>query len=214
MVYRRRTIRRRPNRRRIVRRSRYVTPNPRSIVRTYAPKVMNFKRSFYSSNWTFSTASTAGFYATITTQLGFVPNSTEWTNLFKQYRIKAMKWTFVPRFDNVPAADSTNAPLGTLYVAQNREAAAVSGTYSATTLNSLLEKPHKRLIMNGNRSYYMKTNTIVDNEITYNKWLTTAATTVTYFGFDVYWAFPVSTPITSQSIDLFCTVYLQCKGIK
>lgn len=179
------------------------------------PKIVNFKRGFYSQQWVFSTAAIGGYYQTLSLQLGQIPNNTEFTNLFKQYRIKAFKWTFVPRFDSASTADAAaGAPLGYLYINRNRENTAITGTYSAATLNNVMEKPYKVLQTNKPRSIYMKCNTIADSEIQYNKWLTTVVTGIGHFGLDVYWWFPGAVPTVNVVMDIHCCVYLQCKGVK
>lgn len=205
-----RYYRRRGNKRQRTLTSRRIPRSVRGL-----PNVMNFTRAFYSQQWVFSTAAIGGYYQTLSLQLGQIPNNTEFTNLFKQYKINAFKWTFVPRSTDASVADAAaGAPMGYIYVNKNREATSISGAYSAATLNNVLEKPYKVLNMTRPRSIYMKCNTIVDSEITYNKWLTTVTTGTGHFGYDVYWWFLGAVPTVNVVMDIYCKAYLSMKGVK
>lgn len=101
------------------------------------------KRTFYATNWTFSNATVAGYWQYFQFDLSVVPNLVEWTGLFDEYKINAIKLTFRPRYDSVDvgnAAAATSLPQAYLhYTVDPGNNAVPSGIYNSATLNSFLE---------------------------------------------------------------------------
>lgn len=123
--YSRRTRRPRTmRRRRIVRR------------RTYRNRRMNrkrstthlFKRSFHTTINILKSANTAGCNYF---QLDQLPNYSEFVDLFDQYKVNALKYEFVPRFNSIDQASATG---GEFYTAIDR----VSND-PPSSLNEMLE---------------------------------------------------------------------------
>lgn len=132
-----------------VRKSSAKRPRTTTITKTPrmgADNTITIKRKWWSANWPFSTASTAGFYRAFAPTLGDIPNIAEYTALFDEYKVKTCKITFVPRFGEVSAAAiSAGGTLSTvnnqfyLTYGWDRRLETPSGTYAASVYNTVLE---------------------------------------------------------------------------
>lgn len=117
----------------------------RVTTRSLMPNVMNFKRKQYWGVLTPDQATTAGFWKTWYYRLDQMNNYTEITALFDQYKINAIKLTFVPRFTDAPAASNNYTQPRMLicydkYSTVASSSRAPTGTYSSGTLNNFLEQ--------------------------------------------------------------------------
>lgn len=87
-----------------------------------------FKRSFTSTVNIQKSANTTGCFAFTLSQL---PDYSEFTNLFDQYKVNGLKYEFIPRFNSI---DQTAATGGEFYSAIDR-----TDNDAPTTLNQMLE---------------------------------------------------------------------------
>jgi len=112
-----------------------------------ASRGVSFKRQFWSSSWAFSSASTAGFYRRLANSFSNMPNWAEYSNLFDEFKITGIKWTFHPRFGEgilqtqLNAGPVTNQMYFDLVTDTKSDPTIVpAGTYSSSTYNTFLEK--------------------------------------------------------------------------
>lgn len=115
--------RRRPRWRRPIRR-RYRRRRPLSLVRPPRSPVYTFSRSLLNENYV-ATTDGAGHHA-FSQQVSFaqLPNYTEFTGLFDQYRITSIKIRFFFRAGNVDDIDDVVAPgvdFPIIYYAQDKD---------------------------------------------------------------------------------------------
>lgn len=214
--YRRRVRRRLPGKR------------PRSVryLRTPRQASMMLKRTFWSQNWTLSTASTAGFWKYFGTNLSSIPNYAELTTLFDQYKICGVKYTFRPRFDNFAGNDSTtnltSKPGNYVHIVNDpRSVVQPSGTYTSATLNNFLEQGGVRSY-SGNRTFSVYFKPTIDVPANGNigairraaPWLQTTETGCVHNGFHAFFQDVNMTGVTNQSFDVFVTVYMMVRGAR
>lgn len=137
----RRTRRKTYRRRRTARRVAYKT-NLVSITR-----MVKFSDIAISGTW-----SCPGYYFT----LSQLPSYTEFTNLFEQYRINAVKLTFQPYYNSMDTEGQiANAAAGIAYNNIPRLYTLVDkdGAITATTENGMLEYASARFIRNPMKSF-------------------------------------------------------------
>lgn len=180
------------------------------------------KRVLYNGSWTFSTASTAGFwrYNAITT--GQINNFTELAALFDEYKICGVKFTYRPRYDNVDAASATTSPQG--YALINIDPTSeivVTGAYSAATENGFLEQAvnvrTKSLSRPFSIYYRPKISDTVTSGNAYQNapWLSVTSTATLHRGFHMFLHVNnLSTSSTNLVLDEFITVYVRMRGRK
>lgn len=162
-----------------------------------------------------------------------LPNGTEYTNLFDQYKLNAIKVTFRPRYDNFSGNDTVDTVLpgitnqqGTMLhiIKDPRDTTGPSGTYTSANFNTFCEK-------GGVRSYqgikpvtvYFKpmiNQTIEGQNINRvpPKWINTndytAGTPVVYNGFHAFATDFNFNGSFGQGFDVFVTYYMTFKNMK
>lgn len=178
-------------------------------------KIVNVARRQYSGTWTFSTGTFAGFCPSFTWAFNVFPNYNEFQNVFRYYRICAVRVDFIPRWTN--AEITTAGGIPTLYIRQGRDSTLATlggGVYSAGTLNAYMEAPCKRIVLNRPRSYYIKVNTHNDEAIRWKAWFSTQNNVAEpYFGFNAFMVQP-GFGTTPLQVDIAYKYYVQFKGIK
>lgn len=105
-----------------------------------------FVRTLWSANWSFSTASSAGFWKVFSPQLSALQDWSQLSNVYELYKVHKVKITLIPRYGevNAPAVDT-----GTL-TAQNNQfyltttidrfrTFAPSGAYGSSSYQAMLE---------------------------------------------------------------------------
>lgn len=98
-----RRMRRRPARRPRVRRG-----GASRVLRSLIPSqaIHTFKRSYYIPSY--ATVTTANVYGAYAFNLNDVPNASEFTALFDQYRINSVRWRLIPRGSSSEAGTNNN----------------------------------------------------------------------------------------------------------
>lgn len=197
------------------RRSLFV-PKP---IRYRSDAVYAFKRTFHSTVFTPTTATTSGFWQYFSAQFGDLPDTSSYTNLFDQYRIKAIKWSFRPRFDNFAGNDSAAARGGTNVhtIADPASTLVPTGVYNRNTLNQFLEngltKSH-----NGNETVDVYVKPKIDNSISSGTtrinapWISSNNVTVAHNGTHVFFQDTQFTGVFGNVYDVFVTMWFECRG--
>lgn len=100
-----------------------------------------FSRRFYLTTYTFSTGAVTGFYNLMTFAFNQIPNSTDYGDLFREYKIKSIQIDMHPRYDNADgtAAAATSSVPTLHYRPETSSALAPAGVYNAATLNAYLD---------------------------------------------------------------------------
>lgn len=187
------------------------------------------KRTFWYEYFSFSTASTNGYWRYYQPSLSVLPNLAEYQALFDQYKINRVKITLRPRWDNFDGANLTtagtsNAPLQTVhYYVDPQTTTAPSGIYNSATLNSFLENGDRVRTVPGTRPIniyykpmmYEDANNVTFAKLTGPKWLDLQnATTVTQRGVHVFLQNTNFGSTSGYAYDVFFTFYLAFKGSK
>lgn len=203
-------------RRRYTRRMKRV---PRQIVRS---SVANFKRTLYYSNWSFSTASTSGFYRLFSPSFGDLPNVSEYTALFDQYKVNAIKITFLPKFGSTDAGTVATPGQDQAYIHYYVDPYSVvgpTGTYGTTSFSAFLEAGNnnvKSKKLDKPVSVYFKPK-IADQGISGQykfikcPWLSSSSTTTSFRQVFAYITDANFAAQTTVSVDVMMTYYFQCR---
>ncbi|MBV6343385.1 hypothetical protein [Candidatus Magnetobacterium casense] len=191
--------------------------------------VTKIQRTFNSSYWQPSAASTVDFWKQFQFTLDQMPSYTELTPLFDQYKINAIKVRFVPRFDSFAGNDTTDITppnitnlAGTqLHIIKDqRTTMAPAGTYTRANLNTFLENGKVRSYT-GNRpiTVYFKpavTQTVgnAQSSFTWSPWLQTSQPAIVHYGFHAFASDINMSGNFGNSWDVFTTYYLMVKGLR
>lgn len=214
---------------------------PRSVV----PNMLTIKRVVSSNaTATFSTTSTSGFWRYCApslnsfwtrfsdgTNLGGLTNLSEYTNLFDQFKIHAIKLTFRPRFVDINLGQYTNVTGANFYarpmvaVAYDTSNTIVpTGTWQQATLNTLLEQGNVKFYRADREfSIYLKpkvSEQYGSGAVRYVKpqWtdLDSNGQTMGHRGFHffVYNNSWDSNMVSSTIFDIVCTYYISFKNMR
>lgn len=218
MPYRRRVVKRR---RPVIRRRRYRRRT--GLKRSILPKVYGFKRTCELDNFVIA-ASAAGSTKTYNFYLSQLPSYTEFTTLFDQYRIMAVKVTFYPPF-NVAFNTASNVaePVGEFYSVVDYD----GGNTSTVTLATMTQyqnlrrtyfnKPHTRYfkprayqygVMDGASSFGGYTT------MSHKSWFDVASPSIRYYGLYVGWDQSQVDLTRQTTIRVTATYYLQFKQVR
>lgn len=192
---------------------------------------MSIKRKFWHSLWQPATATTGQFWKKLTINLTQVPNYTELTNLFDQYKINAVKWTLIANFSAIDGNQTlgfggTQLAKPTVHVCYDKYSTiSPSGTYSTGTLNTFMEQGKIKTVKDPFQPIQ-----IYIRKPTYDAWDAFNSTTLkpsrflrtdtlagaTHYGPNVFVHDPnmSGNNLAPVSWDVYCTVYMKCKGQK
>lgn len=203
----------------------------RSFNRSYKPRsrtgsIVRMKKTCYTGAWSFSTASTAGFWRYNTyTATNSIQNFAEIAALFDEYKINAIKVTYRPRYDDVTISDANSGqPQAYAHVIVDPSSTALpSGVYGATTLNTLLENDNvKTFTLNKPFSVYFKPKVQdqlfgggTSSRVLTPTFMKTSENSIDHRGFHMYiQQNNFSNTSTGIILDTFVTVYMQCRNLK
>lgn len=218
MVYRKRryTRRRRTGRKRAWRRN-FKTRNYR---RTKSGTLHQFVR-FVNRGTVNCTTGTSSTFGTLSFKLSDVPTVTDFSNLYDQYRIKAVKVSFIPVTNVTFRSNSSDlAVVGTAMSDRFFTVLDFNDTTNPTSINAMREyknckwTPYTRI---HKRFFYPKpleemSGNIPANPIG-NPWVPTAFNNVDYYG--LKWGFEhPSTIATGSYFTIECKYYLQLRQPK
>lgn len=185
-------------------------------------------RKFWASYWVPGTAATTDFWKYYQFQPNQIPNWSDFFNLFDQYKINALKFSFVPRSDGFAGNDTTDTTLpgvtnaaGTrLHVVNDPYSTVVpAGLYSAATLNSMMEQGTTRTFI-GTKTVdvYFKPTINVTTEAGSNyrvkaPWLNVNVQNV-HNGFHIMAQDSNFVGLFNQSYDVFITAYASFRNLR
>lgn len=228
-MVKRRLYRKKPTTRRFVKKRKYPRRVPRPIGKT---ATMYIKRKLWSATWLPATAATSDFWKQFTLNLTQIPNYTEFTNMFDQYRIAAIKWTFYPRFTDFSGNDNTDTtPPGVTNIGQNimhicydiYSTVSPSGTYTSTNLNSFMEQGRIKTVTNGNRPIQVYVKPVIQgnyiggtatNMFTKSKWLPTSSPSIPHYGPNIFVQDLNLAGVFGQQYDILVTAYIAVRNQK
>lgn len=215
MVRIRKTYRKRPTRKYGKRMTKRMSTIKRST------PTIRVARKFFTSTWNWGTASTVDFWRYYIIKPSDMPNWGEYSAVFDEYRINAVKVTFLPRYDSVDASSSTVVPNAHIII-DPASTMIPSGTYTSANLNTLLENSGVRTKrLNKPVSVYFKPKIAIQafggatNVLqTSTKFLKTNDTSVDYRGFHIF-VQPTNfdTP-TNCKLDVFYTYYVTFRNTR
>lgn len=183
--------------------------------------MITLKRQRYYQVWTWGTTATGDFWRYYEPTLADMNNSTEFVNIFEQYRINAIKIQLRPR-NNDFSTTGTNMPQAVTCIDPEQVTAPV-GTYTSSTLNVLLEdnKCKYRSIGAKGLSVYFKPKiavpTNVGSGVMYKSapWLRTADTAVPHRGVNIFLHAPQFALSNAAMVyDVILTHYVSFRNLK
>lgn len=226
MVLKRRAPYRRPARpmkkRRMTKR-----PIPRGL-RPAAPSAMLVKRTFYAGNWTFGTVTTNDFWRYGVITLSNLPSASDFTALFDEYKINAIKVTYRPSYDSVPsdapALNVNTGPQSFAHIVVDPGSTLIpTGTYNSTTLNTFLENSGVRTVTtNKPFSIFWKPKIRVQaagggttSEVRKGGYMRTSDTGVVYTGYHMFLQQNnFATSNTRIALDSYVTLYMSFRNLR
>jgi hypothetical protein len=176
-------------------------------------------------NWTTfvpSAATTAGFWQYIGFSPNALPDWTQYTNIFDEFKINSLKFVLYPRYTEVPIAGQPQVYL--TYIIDPQSLLIPSGTYSRATYNTLTEQSRVK-IRSGNRPVtifirYPKMSDAINGNISQksiNTWVNTnSGGNQIYKGFHLFFndANFSGSGFANVSYDVTITAYMQFRNIK
>lgn len=184
--------------------------------RNIASKVHSFKRSVYVPNW-INTLTIGDTAFNFNPQLTDVPDHTEFTKLFDQYRISGASFKLVPRW-NVTQSLPTGTIPG-LPPSQVMTCFDFDGN-GPTTLQAILQyqnlkmtrgtSVHQRYLKPATLAMAYETTVSTAYVPKWNQFIDTANDAVPHYG--LYGIIP-NIGVT-YSYDLYATYYIQCKNVR
>lgn len=229
MVMRRRSGRSRLTRR-ARKRTRRMAARPRvSASLRYAMPTLSLKRTFWYEYWSFGTATVDNFWRYYQPPMAILPNLSEYSALFDQYKINGIKITLRPRWTGFDGADTTstasNKPLQSVhYIVDPLSQITRAGTYGASTFNTFCENGNVKSVVGVKPiNIYWKPmhnedagTGITNARLVGPRYLSFAsATNVQQNGVHIFLQDPnFANAATGWGYDVFFTYYFQVRGMK
>jgi len=218
MPYRRFTRRRRfMRRRRYVRRPRLTMRRKigRSSIGKAARKPHFFKRTFEGTPITLDPANPVA--GALTFNLGQLPDSTEFTDLFNEYKINLIKIKIMPQFNSVNALTTDQISIGRIYSCVDpRDATAPGSLDDVLQYQNMKHSPiwrgHTRLIK---PSVPMIADTPASTLGTfprYSPWIVTNNATVPHYALK-FWVDECPNLEANTDLKVLATFYFACKNV-
>lgn len=194
----------------------------RTFKRSIRPVIYNFKRTVELENMEVPSGS-AGFIKIYAFYLGQVPNVSEFTNLFDQYRIMAVKITFYPPFNSSFKTSSTSTePCGEFYTVIDPDGSGtvpdINGLDQYQTLRrTYFNRPHSRYLKPKSYQYGVQDGTSSFGgyiSLPRSTWLDVGNVSCRYHGLIAAWVQSQSALTLGMFIRCTATYYLQFKGVR
>lgn len=196
--------RRRVARKRIYRRKRI----------TRLSKIHSFTRTCEIA--TLSGSNIADTFGGLTFSLGMLPNSTEFTNLFDQFRICAVKLEIVPRYTSSDMNPQATAPLlpnihtvidyNDISTPGNLDTLFQYQNYKRTRGNTIHKRYFKPAVLAA--AYEGAVTTAYTS--TWNRWLDTLDSGTLHYGLK----YCIDQSFTGAWYKVYAKFFIQCKGVK
>lgn len=220
-------LRRPYKRRRVVRRRARIGLARVSRPVNMAMRPFAFKRQQYWAFQTPNTVTTSGFWVNYYFSLQQMPDYTEVTNLFDEYKISAMRIRLVPRSTEVGTdqALAGSFPKTTVAVCYDNKSALTnynsppSGAYNQATFNNFLEQGRVRTANRGSIRdvvIYQPYMTMYDSsrqQWIRSHWLSTSITSQNHQCCNVFFMSP-NFGTWFDSYDVYVTWYIQARNVK
>lgn len=184
--------------------------NRSAIGRRIIQPVQYFKRTYAVQGWLFAPAGTDTF-GVIQFNLSQLPNHTEFTQLYDQYKIKGVKVKLVPKYNSVDITSPGSTQLLTVIDYDDANA--------PTTINDLLQYQNMKMTTSNRihgRYLVPRSNTEVSNSglgvasAPKRQWLDCGYPTVQHHGIK----YGVVAPANDTKFDLYITYYLAFKNVR
>ena len=209
------STRRRVRRRTAYRRKSMLTRNPN--VSTFRLKCKSFL-----TNWTFSSASTIGFWRYLSLNPAILTSFAEHAAIFDEYKLYGYQYEFRPSYDGVDY-NAAVASLGNMHLAVDPgSTVSPSGVYGTTTLNTFFEQSQNVKTYKCDQVVKAFVRPKVAMQVSgggttgrlqASPWLKTSDSFVDHRGLHVFLQqfTGISTPAT-MSYDIFVTFYVMFRG--
>lgn len=207
---------------------RYKRTYKRKVPRFVRPSTLAVKRTFWREHWTPNTTTTAGFWRYYQFTPDLIPNWADYTSIFDQYKVNALKFTFRPRYDAYDGSNTTDTTLPGITNAFSTRAYVVNdpystigptGTYSLPIFNSFLEQGDAKMY-SGNKDvvvYFKPTiNTTTEagnNHRIKAPWLNVNFNNA-HNGFHIFLQDSNFAAVFAQSYDVFITAYMSFRNMR
>lgn len=190
---------------------------------------MRCARTSRVGQWVFNPASTNGFWRYETVDLNILPNASEYTALFEEYKIRAVKFRYVPNYDNMSSGDANNsaATINNSYQVHvcadpNTGILIPAGAYNTATLNTYLAEANRNRIIRGGKEFsvYYKpkvledVNQTVSSKTVYFPWTRTTFPTNTARGHHMFIWGNNGSNVGGLTFEVYVTLYLEFRGMK
>lgn len=197
----RRNLRRRP--RKNLRRNRRTM-----VARPIQKNIFHFKRTYQAPDISFSSSgATTGCY---TPSLSLMPDVTDFTTLFDQYRINKFVVKFIPNFDGNSLLPTGFVSMPNIYYAVDHDDAV-----APTTIDQLLQYPRMKIRpVNKITSVMFTPSTLstvdatASSAIKYKQWINCAYTTIPHYGLKFYID---AIGVSQARFRVFVTTYFSMK---
>lgn len=185
------------------------------------PKLVT-SRKFFLDTWQFGTAATNDFWRYYIHRPSEMPNWAEYSAVFDEYRLNAVKVTFMPRYDSVDVSAATPMFYGHSVI-DSASTMIPTGTYGSGSLNTLMENSgvRTRSLSKPFSIYYrpkiaMQAFGGATNVYqTTPKFLKTNDTSVDYRGFHMYLqGNQFSASGSNVKLDVFVTYYVTFRNTR
>jgi hypothetical protein len=188
---------------------------------------ITLKRRSFSSTWAFNTTTTNDVWRYYTFTAGDINNYSEFSALFDEYRINAVKVTFRPSYDDLANISGTGTlvqPQAYAHVCIDPSSTVIpAGTYTSANMNTFLENSGVRTYtLNRPFSVYLKPH-VQDglqgggtaSHSFKAPWIKTSDSAPIHRGFHMFLQQnSFSTGNTNIKLDTFYTFYLQFRNLK
>lgn len=163
---------------------------------------------------------------TFTFSLSELPNSSEFINLFKQYKLNAAALKFYPSYSQVVSTDAavvSNNMLITVWA--NTNGTPLTAAFTKAELNEIQRKRQWMFPLNKPTTIMMKLKQLgqiyqstINTDYTVNtpKYLSTTESTTPHYGLNVHICKVDGSTFSSNSarLKIFEKIYLTCKQVK
>jgi len=178
-----------------------------------------FVRSAYYPSALTSTALFSGFGGASKTVLSQLPNYTEFSALFDQYKIKKVQYTYIPRYDSADISQYNNLTLPRLfYVIDRDDAAAPSGINDlmqyANVRSVQFNKPITVTYVPSVSGLVYQTGVASGYAPKSKQWLDLASTDVEHYGHKFWIDLHTSNFGSNFKVDIQIRVWIDCKNLR
>lgn len=190
--------------------------------------ILKVCRTTYLQNWSPSSVNVNGFWRYYQFTPNLIGNWQDYFNMFDQYKICALKYTFRPRYDNFAGNDTTDTTIpgitsnGTtmVHVVNDPYSTVIpAGSYDFLTLNAFLEQGKVKSYQ-GNQpiTVYFKPTINIATEAGNNMrrragWLNVNLNN-SHSGFHIFLQDVNFTAVFNQSYDVFVTSYVMLRNAR